>query len=201
MKAPETMVLWLMLDNFVANTAYSVCAPFLPLEFERHGLPSTYVGITFALYSVGAIFWSPIIAKHVDRVGARNLMGFGISLMGLTFITFGFIEMMESRVNILVLAFTLRLLHGIGCSTNYTTCLSIATNDFPEDKSRVVGYLQMMTGAGSILGPVIGSALYSFLGFKYTFFMYGGFEIILGIFIRFNLSERKIHQSKQPEES
>ena len=116
--------------------------------------------------------------------------------MGLTFIIFGFIEMMESRVNILVLAFTLRLLHGIGCSTNYTTLLSIATNDFPEDRSRVVGYLQVMTGAGSILGPVIGSALYSFLGFKYTFFAYGGFEVLLGIIVRFNLPERKVNQPK-----
>ena len=57
-----------------------------------------------------------------------------------------------------------------------------------------------MTGAGTIIGPVIGSALYSFLGFRYTFFVYGALEIILGIYIRINLPERKIHQSKQVDE-
>ena len=141
MKAPEKMVRWIMLCSFISNTAYSVCAPFLPLEFERHGLASSYVGITFALYSVGTIFMAPIIGKNVERVGARNLLGLGLCIMGLSFIVFGLIETMENKVNILALSFLLRLLHGIGCSTNYTTCLSIATNDFPDDRSRVVGYL------------------------------------------------------------
>ena len=200
MKTPEKMIRWIMLTNFVSNTAYSVCAPFLPLEFERHGLNGFYVGITFALYSLGTMFMSILIGKQVDRIGAANLLGFGIVLMGVSFVLFGLIQDMENRVNILALAFTLRLLHGVGCSTSYTTLLSIATNDFPEDRARVVGYLQAMTGAGGILGPIIGSFLYSFLGFKYTFFVYGGFEVLLGIFIRFNLPERNVHRSKLVDE-
>ena len=135
------MVRWIMLCNFISNTAYSVCAPFLPLEFEKHGLAGYYVGITFCLYSVGTMFMSPIIGKYVDKVGERNLLGLGIGLMGVTFICFGLIEGMESKVNILVLSFSLRLLHGVGCATNYTTLLSIAANDFPDDRARVIGWL------------------------------------------------------------
>ena len=88
MKTPEKMIRWIMLCNFISNTAYSVCAPFLPLEFERHGLPSFYVGMTFAVYSVGTMVWSPIISKQVERFGARNLLGFGIVLMGVSFVLF-----------------------------------------------------------------------------------------------------------------
>ena len=78
--------------------------------------------------------------------------------------------------------------------------LSIATNDFPDDRVRVVGFLQSMTGAGLILGPIFGSILYTFLGFKYTFFLYGGLEVLLAIIIRFNFPERKIHRSNQSKE-
>ena len=116
--------------------------------------------------------------------------------MGICFILFGFIEMMESKVNILILAFFLRTMHGISGAFNYTTSLSIATNDFPGDRARVVGFLQSMTGLGSITGPTIGSALYSLMGFKWTFFVYGGLEVLLATIIKFNFPERKIFQPK-----
>ena len=56
-----------------------------------------------------------------------------------------------------------------------TTCFTIATNDFPKKSERLIGFLEAMTGMGMILGPIIGSILYTFMGFKHTFFVYGGF--------------------------
>ena len=61
--------------------------------------------------------------------------------MGVCFVLFGLIDEMENKTNILIFAFTLRSLHGIAGTINYTTSLSIATNDFPNDRTRVVGYL------------------------------------------------------------
>ena len=196
MKAPEPIIRWMMLCSFTSNTAYSVCAPFLPLEFERHGLASSYVGMTFSVFALGNILVAPIVGKHlVHRIEARNLYFIGLGSMGICFILFGLVEVMESKVNILILAFALRTWHGIAGTFNYTTSLSIATNDFPGDRARVVGYLQSMTGAGSITGPTIGSALYSLMGFKWTFFVYGGLEVLLATIIKFNLPERTVHQS------
>ena len=54
-----------------------------------------------------------------------------------------------------------------------------------------------MTGVGLILGPLIGSALYTFLGFEKTFFVYGGLEVLLAILIRINIPDRK-EEEKQP---
>ena len=139
----------MMLCSFVNNTGYAVCAPFLPLEFERHGLASSYVGITFAVYSLGNIFMAPLVGKYlVHKVEARNLYLLGLGLMGVCFVLLGLIELMHNRVNILILAISLRAMHGLAASITYTTSLSIATNDFPNDRARVVGFLQTMTGAG-----------------------------------------------------
>lgn len=41
----------------------------------------------------------------------------------------------------------------------------MATNDFPDDKEKIVGWVEALTGLGLILGPIIGSMLYSALGF------------------------------------
>ena len=58
-----------------------------------------------------------------------------------------------------------------------------------------------MAGLGLIVGPIIGSALYSFLGFELTFFVYGGVEVLLAIIIRFNVPDRRNVKPKVEEET
>ena len=65
----DKLVLWILFANLVSNSAYALCAPFLPLEFERKGLAGTNVGLIFALYSVAVVIVSPLVGKTVDRVG------------------------------------------------------------------------------------------------------------------------------------
>ena len=137
----EPMVRWLMLAGYVSNIGYSYPAPLLPLEILRHGLPGFYVGVAFAFYSLAHIIGAPLVGKRVDKFGYRNLITFGLCFMGSGFFAFGFIEDMENRVNLLAVVLLLRLVHGSGCTTFYTTMLSIATNDFPEDQERVIGNL------------------------------------------------------------
>ena len=55
-------------------------------------------------------------------------------------------------------------------------------------------------GLGLLAGPLIGSALYSILGFKITFFFYGCLQMLLAIFIRVGLSVKESPtQENQPE--
>ena len=50
----------------------------------------------------------------------------------------------------------------------------------------IVGWVEAMTGLGLIVGPIIGSALYSFFGYEYTFFIYGSFLVFLAVIIKLN---------------
>ena len=165
MKKPEPMIRWFMLSNLVANTAYSVCAPLLPLEFERHGIAASYVGATFALYSLGTMIVSPFVGQRVDQVGYHNFIGLALGSMGFAFFCFGFVNVMESKVNILILSFVMRLIHGIGCATQYTTSITVGLNEYKDAQESVIGSLQTMTALGQITGPILGSTLFSFLGF------------------------------------
>ena len=130
------MFFWLLLSSFVANGAYSVCAPILPLELAKKGISGTWVGITFAIYSIGSICWAPVVGKHVIRkVSGPNLLGLSLGIMGATFVCFGLIESMESRRSVLALAFVLRLLEGMAGTTQWTTALAmIARLAKPEEK-------------------------------------------------------------------
>ena len=71
-----------------------------------------------------------------------------------------------------------------------TTCYFIATNDYPECKEILIGYIEAVMGIGLILGPIIGSILYAYFGFVWTFYIYGIFLFSFAIAI-----SRLHHQS------
>ena len=63
-------------------------------------------------------------------------------------------------------------------------CYSICTNFYPDRKEAMVGFIEAMTGIGLILGPLIGSILYSAGGYEFTFFVFGGIFLVASIFIK-----------------
>ena len=188
---------------FLSMTALALCAPFLPLELEKKGLSGTYVGIIFSLYAVGQIVISPVISKVIDKVGPSNLLALSMGLMGVTFIGFGFIEISEKRTNVLALALILRLMQGMCCGSSYITCLTIAANEYPENREKIVGLLSVGGSLGLIAGPLAGSTIYNMLGFSDTFFAYGGFQATLALLLKLKIPDREEKQKtaeKTPNE-
>jgi hypothetical protein len=45
----------------LANSAYSIVAPFLPIEFVQKGVSNTVTGYIFAIYSVAVVVVSPFM--------------------------------------------------------------------------------------------------------------------------------------------
>ena len=110
----------------------------------------------------------------------------GIGAMGISFILFGFIDDMTDTTRIYIYGLVLRFIQGTSSCFVQVTCYSIATNDFPDIKDKLVGWLEALTGLGLIIGPIIGSMLYEALEFKHTFFIYGGSLFFIGIVIKIN---------------
>jgi MFS family permease len=61
---------------------------------------------------------------------------------------------------------------------------SICTNFFPNDKDAMVGYIEAVTGVGLILGPLIGSGLYSLGGYVFIFYSFGSIFIFASFFVK-----------------
>lgn len=54
-----------------------------------------------------------------------------------------------------------------------TTSYAIIAIVFEEEQEKYIGYLEASGGVGMLLGPIVGSVLYEFLDFSYTFFLIG----------------------------
>ena len=111
--------------------------------------------------------------------------------MGISFICLGLIGEMESRVNILSVVIIVRFFQGAAASTLVTTYYTICMNDFPERKVEFIGLVSTTVGLGLVCGPILGSALYSVFGYRWTFYTYGGFKIMFAIAMRLNMPERR----------
>ena len=182
----DRKIVWILICTLISNSAYALIAPFLPLEFKDQGISGHMIGMMFAIYSVAVIVCSPLVSKVILCIGNVNMMSTGIATMGLAFVLFGFIPQIEEQNLTLTVGFILRFIQGASSAFVQTTCYSIATNEFPDRKEQIVGWVEALTGLGLNIGPIIGSTLYSLLGYEDTFFIYGSFLVFLSIIIKVN---------------
>ena len=87
----EPLVIWIVLSSCVHNIAYSVIAPFLPLEFESKGIPPVYSGAVFAIFALAGLLVLPFFARVFERLGHKNLLAVGFGATGIAIVGFGFI--------------------------------------------------------------------------------------------------------------
>ena len=94
----------------ITNSAYAIIAPFLPFEFKRKGIDQAWIGYIFSIYSIAVIICSPLVGKMISILGRRNLVVFGMGLMGASFIMFGIMSGFDNKNVFIFLALLNRFL-------------------------------------------------------------------------------------------
>lgn len=168
----------------LSNSAFSIIAPFLPIEVENKHIDSSWMGYIFSIYSVAVVIGSPLVEKMVPILGRRNIVQLGMLLMGTSFIIFGQLDQCESKETFLALALLNRFLQGFASSQIQTTMYSISTNFFPDHRAAMVGYIEAATGIGMIFGPPIGAGLYSIGGYHLIYNGFGATFILLSFGVK-----------------
>ena len=94
----ELLVLILALVNLLANTAYSSIAPIFPLAAIEKGIPNTYIGFIFSMYSLMKVIMSPFVAVLMNQTGRRAILLRGLVFEGVAIITFGVLDFIQDPV-------------------------------------------------------------------------------------------------------
>jgi len=69
------------------------------------------------------------------------------------------------------LSLAIRFLQGVGDSMVATAAYSIVSIEFPHQREVYIGYCQTSVGLGLLLGPVVGTTIYRFAHYEYTFYI------------------------------
>lgn len=66
----------------------------------------------------------------------------------------------------------------------------MTTIEFPEDREKYIGYVELALGLGLMLGPVLGSVFFALTqSFQFTFYIFGLLIFLGGLFAYFALPD------------
>ena len=96
------LILYLVM--ILSSAFYALSAPFLPVMFEEKDIGAEYVGFVFASFSIALIIFSPLVGGLIDHFGQPNLLGFGLTLMGVSVLGFGFVKSIEDNSAVIAMS-------------------------------------------------------------------------------------------------
>jgi EmrB/QacA subfamily drug resistance transporter len=147
----------LMLDIAVVNTALSKIAA--DLDTGLHGLQWIVDAYTLALASV--VLTAGALA---DRFGRRRLFTAGLTL-------FTVASLFCALAGDIAFLNTARVAQGVGAAVMFAVSLALLANAFPDTKERInaLAAYGATIGAAFAVGPVVGGALTSGIGWRAIF--------------------------------
>lgn len=168
----------------LSNSAYALIAPFLPIELVKVNVPIYLFGYIFSTYSLAVILCSPMTGYLLTKFKRRNFVQFGLFVMSVAMYGFAFAGEVKSYGGFLAIAFISRFLQGYASSSIQTTCFSLSALIYKEHQTAVIGYLETSCGIGLTIGPVLGSLLYEWLGYRGPFLFYGTVFLVFSLLLK-----------------
>ncbi|HEY9854487.1 MAG TPA: MFS transporter [Stenomitos sp.] len=168
-RGPEGLLWYLVLLQSVGVTAV---LPVLPLYATEHGADLAFIG-----WMVGAYMAANLVATYPagwlsDRLGRRLLMAIGMGLYGLA--SLGFLCFQHPWAFVL-----LRAIEGVAGACFVPTALAyVADRSAPDVRGTRLAQLTAAQYLGLLVGPAIGGALASALGYASPFWVLAGLCVV-----------------------
>lgn len=183
--------LWfLSAATFIANVAFTLNIPFLPVFLVELGLKENLslwsgimVSVNFFSYALMAPVWGSLADRHGKRVMFVR-SGFGIAV---TFLLMGFAT---NHWQLLILRLANGLLSGF-----IPSAIMLVASNTPETKmGYALGMLNTFIAIGSIMGPFAGGALIKYIGVRQIMFVSAGMLAVAAALAVFGTREKIVTQ-------
>ena len=188
----DIFLIIIMINNFLVNACFSNIMPFFPQEAHSKGVPEYIVGIIFAALPFGGIISSFFLAKYISKIGRKRALLFGVFANIVTAAVLGCLDFVENEMVFIVIAIISRIFQGVARSAYSTATFSSISVIYPSSMQKKIGYTESVSGLGMMLGPLLGSGLYSLGGYPTPFFCFAGIFLLMFPVTIINLNKLKI---------
>uniref|UniRef100_A0A671NB45 Tubby-related protein 4-like n=1 Tax=Sinocyclocheilus anshuiensis TaxID=1608454 RepID=A0A671NB45_9TELE len=159
--------------NFSSMICYSILGPFFPNEAKKKGVSQAMIGLIFGIYALCTLVGSLLLGKYIVQIGAKFMIVAGLFVSSGCTVLFGFLDQVSDGTVFVVLCFITRCINAIGFSAAVTSSFAVSAKVFPESIATVLGFMEIFTGLGLILGPPLGGWLYQSFGYEIPFVFTG----------------------------
>ena len=157
--------------------AFTVISPFYPSVALRQGVPHWLIGSIFSTFPVASLLLSFILPQIMQKVGRTVVLITGILLVSASNILISFLESFDP-VQAIALSYTSRAISGFGSACCDISSTAILSTDYPSQVTALMAVINIFRGLGLIVGPIIGSLLFSIGGFSTSCRSFGFIGII-----------------------
>ena len=178
--------------------------PVFPIEVKKmfphnDAKAGVKIGLVFSIATISDFLSAPLIAHELPRIGAKHVSGMGAFIVGCVMILFSFVSQLYDWNTFLAFCYSIRAVQGFGTAMVMVSNFAIITGTFPDNVASMTGMLEVFTGLGFMVGPVLSGVLYQYGGFKVPFLTLGGMLLLGMIVTRFILIDTT--ESEKTEKS
>lgn len=192
----KSMLIGLFVTSMIIQISAQSIAPMLALYIRYLGQRDNilfYSGLIVSAMGFSSLLSTPFLGKLGDRIGNHRLLLMGLFYSFLLYFLCGFAG---SALQLGILRFA----YGFGVGALMPSVNSLLTKMTPKEGiSRIFSFNQSFSYIGQVLGPFVGSAVATGLGYRWVFFVtamivFGNFVWSLIIF-RKSLGVKNIGES------
>lgn len=189
------------------RTVYTLCAvqfldaiglglllPILPFWIQDYGASPAQVTQLVALYAAMGVICSPIAGRLSDQVSRKSITLVATLCTAIAYLSFPHVETLTG-------IFVVRAFTGIMASKGGVVSAWLLENVHESERSRYLGLLGSMTGAGMLLGPLLATGILQAVsaGIYAPVFVCAGFLSASAALALLAVPERsRRYRSKQP---
>jgi MFS family permease len=141
-------------------STYTFISAFYPQIAKDHGIPIWVIGVVFSLNPASSLISALILGKNMNIIGRKKILLGSLLFTSISMFLLSPIEYLDTNY-ILIMSFTSRIISGVGSACVFTSVTTIFVSDYPDEVQIMLGRMEAAIGVGLILGPLIGTVLYS----------------------------------------
>ncbi len=189
-----------VLINMLSGMGYSLAAPLFPSLGNNGELNEEILGWIISTYSLASTIFTPLVPYLTKRFSRIKLLFISTFLEATCTLLYGFLNYIHSYDTLIIVIFSLRIIHGI-CSSIigilvYSLTISLASEN---ELQLSIGNLEIGWSIGTSSGPLFVSFFYSFGGYSLPFIILG-LVLYISVFIVTRINSEKL-LSKEEEDS
>ena len=181
-KEKKQLIITILAAMVVCGTLYLSIGAFFPLYVQQNfsEINITMISICMSCFEAAGVLCGPIHAVTMSKMGRKNSIIIGHILIMLTTMGLGLISFIEATEwkTFYAVACIVRFIQGYADSLIQAACFSIVGTIFADEKDVYIGYIEASIGVGLLVGPPLGSIVYGFAGYAWTFYT---FAILIAI--------------------
>ena len=187
--------------NTLSGMGYSLAAPLFPSLDKNGDLSENILGWIISVYSLAGTLLTPFIPYLTNKFPRITLLIISTFLEATCTLIYGFLNHIKSYYILLIIIFTLRVIHG-ACSAIisvlvYSLTISL-TNE--SEVELALGTLEIGWSIGTSSGPIFAAFFFEFGGYSLPFIFLGSI-LFISVFLSYQINSNRLNEHHEDEQN